>query len=306
MAATPTEIAAVPDQPPAACATCGLALAGRYCAGCGEERLAPHQLTVRHFMTDSVIPELANLDGKIWRTLRLLLFRPGALALEYAAGRRRKFVQPLRVLITAILVFVLVMPEGIGFTLHFGQVALSVVPASLPSQGSIRGTLDQIDRFGVLERLFAAKAGPVEAASGAVAGRFSESLADFATPVSFASVLLLATVLYLLFRRRRPLFVEHAVLSMHYFSFVLLTSLIDLAAVRLGRTLAVFVGVMLAVTLWQAAYLVTALRRFYWADAGGWRPWAMAGGAAVVLYLANSLFITIVQLLGGAIAIWRL
>lgn len=309
MTAPPADLAAVTQPPSAACATCGLPLEGRYCAACGEERLEPHQLTVRHFVTDSLVPEIVNLDGKVWRTLRMLLFRPGLLPLEYAAGRRRRYLQPLRVLLTAIVVFVLAMPKGRGFTLNIGPMALSVMPASLPKGGSIEGTLAHIDRFGVLERQFGAKLGPVAAAPDDVARRFSGLLSDFATPVSFASVLLFAIVLYALFRRRRPLLVEHAVLSMHYFSFVLLTSLLYVIAMKTGLfgSMAGLLVVMFGVTLWQAVYLVFALRRFYWhSDAGRSIPWGKAAGAAVLLYLVNSLFITGVQLVGGALAIWRL
>lgn len=260
-------------------------------------------------MTDSLLPEIVNLDGKIWRTLGLRLFRPGVLALEYAAGRRRKYVQPLRVLITAIVVFVLAMPKGVGFTFNIGPLALSVMPASLPKSGSVQGTLSQIDRFHVLERLFTAKAGPVASASDDGTRRFSEALRDFATPVSFASVVLLALVLYLLFRKRRPLFVEHAVLSMHFFSFVLLSSLIHVIARGLGafKSITGLLLVMFGVALWQAVYLVFALRRFYWhADARRLVPWAKSAAAAVVIYVVNSAFITIVQLMAGMIAIWRL
>ena len=312
MTATPVDLAAVPPPPStsrAVCATCGLPLEGRYCSACGEERLEPHQLTVRHFVTDSLLPEIVNLDGKIWRTLGLLLFRPGALALEYAAGRRRKYVQPLRVLLTAIIVYVLAMPKGVGFTFNFGPIALSVMPATLPKSGSIQGTLQQIDRFGMLERLFTTKMGPVATAPDAVTRRFTDMLRDFTTPVSFASVVLLAIVLYALFRRRRPLFVEHAVLSMHYFSFVLLSSLIHVIARGLGvfASMAGLLLVMVSVALWQGAYLVFALRRFYWpSDARRLIPWTRAAAAAVLVYLVNSVFITVVQLMGGAVAIWRL
>lgn len=315
MTATPANLAAVPPTaaatpaPPATCASCGAPLSGRFCSACGEQKLEPHQLTLRHFLTDSLVPEIVNLDGKIWRTLRKLLFRPGALALAYVAGRRRKYVQPLRVLFTAIIVFVLAMPGGLGFTLGAGPIALSVVPSTLPSSGSIRGTFDQIDRFGMLERMFTARVGPVETAPADVARRFREMLGDFVTPVSFMTVVMLSIVLYALFHRRRPLLVEHAVLSMHYFSFVLLTTLIDLVALKAGvfRSMVGMLSVMLGVVLWQGAYLVVALRRFYWdPDARGVRPWAQAAGAALLLYVANSLFITVVQLVGGAIAIWRL
>ena len=122
-------------------------------------------------------------------------------------------------------------------------------------------------------------------------------------------MLLFAFVLYLLFHRRRPLFVEHAVFSMHTFSFILLSSLLMVGAVEL-RVFRSFVAIglfILGVGLWHAVYLAFALRRFYW-DRDGRRvvPWAQAVGVAVLLYFANSFFLTAVQIVGGAIAIWRL
>ncbi|MGE5737383.1 MAG: DUF3667 domain-containing protein, partial [Betaproteobacteria bacterium] len=35
-------------------------------------------------------------DGRLWRSLQALLFRPGHLTREYVAGRRRRYVRPAR------------------------------------------------------------------------------------------------------------------------------------------------------------------------------------------------------------------
>src|SRR5215510_11608937 len=105
------------------CASCGRPLTGEnFCSDCGEEIFDADKLTLRYFLTHSVLQELLNVDGKIWRTLRLLLFRPAFLALEYAAGRRRPYVGPVRVLIVAIIVYVLATQSGIGFTLGVGSI----------------------------------------------------------------------------------------------------------------------------------------------------------------------------------------
>jgi hypothetical protein len=292
----------------ASCASCGQPLAGRYCTACGEEVLDPHKLTVRHFMTHSLVPELVNLDGRVWRTLRYLLFRPGYLALEYAAGRRRVYVKPLRVLLVAIVVYALSTQSGTTLTLHLGPVVLSIAPVAVPQGRSIDGTLDNIDRFGVLERMFTAKLGAVESASDDQRRRFNEMLGDFATPLSFLSVFLLSIALYLLFRGRRPLFVEHAVFSMHYFSFVLLWTLIAVVCIKLELMENMAIAfLILFVSLWQAVYLTIALRRFYWErDPRRLVPWVTAAAVGVFLYLLNSLFITVVQFAGGALAVWRL
>src|SRR6185503_15609779 len=118
---------------PAFCASCGHAVDGVYCPRCGEEVLDPSKLTLRHFLTHTVVHELLNFDGKIWRTLRLLLFRPGFLAIEYSAGRRRPYVNPLRVLIVTLVVYVLATQGGIGFTLGIGDFKLNIAPVPMSS-----------------------------------------------------------------------------------------------------------------------------------------------------------------------------
>src|SRR3546814_10751918 len=46
-----------------------------------------------------------HFEGKIWRTLPMLLFRPGALTRRYVAGERARFVSPLALFL--FLVFVM-------------------------------------------------------------------------------------------------------------------------------------------------------------------------------------------------------
>jgi Protein of unknown function (DUF3667) len=296
-----------PDER-AICASCGASLAGSYCSRCGEEVLNPHKLTVRHFVMHTLVHELLHLDGKIWRTLVLLLFRPATLALEYAAGRRRLYVNPLRVLITAIIVYALGTPTGLNARITVGSLSLSVAPVSIPAERSIEDTLLSIDHFGVLERMLTAKIGPVETAPVDVRNRFNRGLAGFATPLSFTVVAMLAFALYALFRRRRPLFVEHLVFSMHYFSFVLLWSMLAVLGFTFGLLSIpwLFATLILAILAWQFTYLTIAIRRFYLAADSPLPAWLRSASTAVLLYVVNSFFVTVVQLLGGAISIWRL
>ena len=46
------------------------------------------------------------LDGRLWKTLGALLFRPGFLTREYFAGRRKRYIRPARLfLVTSLLLF---------------------------------------------------------------------------------------------------------------------------------------------------------------------------------------------------------
>ena len=64
------------------CVSCDAPLSGPYCAQCGERVLEPEALTLRHFMVHTVADELLNVDGTLWRTLRLRFVRPGRLSLD--------------------------------------------------------------------------------------------------------------------------------------------------------------------------------------------------------------------------------
>jgi Protein of unknown function (DUF3667) len=85
------------------CVSCDASRSGPYCSQCGERALEPEALTLRHFLVHTVVHELLHVDGTLWRTRRLLFVRPGRLSLEYAAGRRRPYINPFRVRLIAIV-----------------------------------------------------------------------------------------------------------------------------------------------------------------------------------------------------------
>lgn len=88
-----------------ACRNCGAPAAGKYCPECGQET-APHPPSALEFLHEFVGHYVA-LEGALWRTLKALAV-PGRLTLEYFAGRRRRYVLPLRLYLTASVVFFLV------------------------------------------------------------------------------------------------------------------------------------------------------------------------------------------------------
>jgi hypothetical protein len=93
-------------DPAAVCRNCGEAAPGRYCPECGQET-ALHPPSALEFLHEFVGHYVA-LEGALWRSLRALAI-PGCLTLEYYAGRRRRYVLPLRLYLTASLVFFLAL-----------------------------------------------------------------------------------------------------------------------------------------------------------------------------------------------------
>lgn len=283
------------------CVSCDAPLAGPYCSRCGERSLEPEALTLRHFIVHTVVHELLHVDGAIWRTLRLLFVRPGQLSLEYAAGRRRPYVNPFRLLLIAIVAYALISSSGFDVFWKFGPVTMSIAPTVVRRSLSVESTIEQVDRYGLLRQQLAAKR--EQLASEAARERFHHRLAAFAQPVSFTNVVLLAATLHLVFRRKGRRFLEHIAFSMHAVSFVLLSSLTMFVAIRLRSWLGGYLFLTFGlVFLWQFAYLTVAIRRFYLAK-DQWGGWLLSVAAALLLYALNTAFMTAVQVAGAAIAL---
>lgn len=100
--------ALAPCTASAACTNCGAPLADprpRFCGGCGQETsLRPP--TLGEFL-QQLGGAYFSTEGALWRTLRLLLTRPGELTRQYLAGRRKHYVLPLRLFLTISVVVLL-------------------------------------------------------------------------------------------------------------------------------------------------------------------------------------------------------
>lgn len=94
--APPAE-AGEPAAEPRRCQNCREVLLGEHCYACGQ----PTKGLVRHFgsIIGDFMDSVFELDSRILRTLGPLLFRPGFLSTEYFAGRRVRYVSPVRLFV---------------------------------------------------------------------------------------------------------------------------------------------------------------------------------------------------------------
>jgi len=101
------------------CHNCHAPVLEKFCGQCGQPghvHVASAHEFIHHFIGHYVAAE-----GKLWTTLRLLLFRPGQLTLAFIQGRRGRYIDPLRLLLTISLVAFL---------------CLKVIPAIEPAAGT--------------------------------------------------------------------------------------------------------------------------------------------------------------------------
>lgn len=96
------------------CLNCGARLAGPYCSDCGQKD-DPHRPTFGHFVAET-FESLTHADSRLWRTLWTLLLRPGLLTAEYFAGRRERYLPPVRLYIVFSVTYFLLLALFPGST----------------------------------------------------------------------------------------------------------------------------------------------------------------------------------------------
>ncbi|UZK65113.1 DUF3667 domain-containing protein [Sphingomonas sp. M1-B02] len=83
----------------AMCLNCGTALIGPHCHRCGQSAHVHRSLgAIGHEIAHGV----AHFEGKFWRTLPLLVWRPGDLTRRYIRGERARFVSPMAIFLFSI------------------------------------------------------------------------------------------------------------------------------------------------------------------------------------------------------------
>lgn len=85
------------------CQNCGTALTGAYCHQCGQRADEPRRAVVG-LVQDFFVDTMA-IDGKLFRSIGLLLWRPGRLARRYLDGKRVYYSPPFRLYLFASVFF---------------------------------------------------------------------------------------------------------------------------------------------------------------------------------------------------------
>jgi hypothetical protein len=75
----------------------------RFCGICGQENLQSQE-TIAHLIIH-FFKDITHFDGKFFSSLKYLIFRPGFLTSEYAAGRRSSYLNPIRMYIFTSFVY---------------------------------------------------------------------------------------------------------------------------------------------------------------------------------------------------------
>jgi len=93
------------------CLNCGTALIGDYCHACGQPEHIHRTIgSIGHDLLHGVF----HFEGKIWRTLPMLAWRPGELTRRYIHGERARFVSPLALFLFSVFLMFAVIHAVAG------------------------------------------------------------------------------------------------------------------------------------------------------------------------------------------------
>ena len=301
-----------PARTDIACRNCGTEAPLKFCPECGQETTL-HPPTLGEFLHEFVGHYVA-LEGTLWRTLWLLVLRPGRLTREYLDGRRRRYVLPLRLYLTASFVFFLVlriaaasMHSEMDVKVDGRKVPVAVYEAGIASAAaaSPSGVASASTRPKVEQKQVGVCGGTGQRACGRVEAVFNESLKHlqehpqeamehtrdhFLHWMPYAIFVLLpafAGIMVLAYRNRRMSYGEHFVFSLHLHAFWFLAGLVLIILPDAVSGLA-----QLAVML----YGVWAMHETY-----GGRWWPTVLRALFVIALYSIVLMAAIILLGVAV-----
>lgn len=245
------------DEETSNCHNCGAAVSYHYCALCGQETRL-HVPSAGEFIHEFVGHYIA-LEGKLWTTVHKLMLRPGFLTAEYIAGRRARYVQPLRVYLTFSILFFFVLklagtPVGKVDEAAALEPPLASFTQADPARPDMGSGILRAAPLSLQNKLKAFNARPAEEQSRL----FSAAFFAYVPYAMFILMPLFAAYLKLLYAGSGRRYGEHLLFALHangfafaMFSLVFLSSYLSVGLVNF------------ALTVWLVAYLPLAMQRVY-------------------------------------------
>jgi len=287
----------------ACCPSCQAPAVDKFCSRCGES-IAVHAPSAGEFLHEFVGHYVA-LEGKLWQTLRLLMFRPGQLTVDHNRGRRVPYINPLRLYLTlSLVVFALIKSVGIDLphvTLEDEAAGLAYLhkiddPTRLNKTPYAKLYIQvEIEEERAAMRKLVALTGRFNADWAENGARFMDQpdsakaqvlnngFFTYLPYMLIGALPLFALYLKLMFRRSGRRYGEHLVFALNVtaFAFLLMSAMILIPGNLVWLFGAGYYGAFAQISIWDwmqllpliwmVAYLPAALRRVY----GGktWKVW---------------------------------
>jgi hypothetical protein len=261
------------------CLNCGSPLSGPFCGGCGQRDVPPYP-SVRELAVDAV-SEFSGWDGRLAQTLRTLVRHPGLLTREFLEGRRARYISPLRVYLTASLVYFVLAASAPDVRLESGKtlfLGLRVgatakndpnpmsraerVGASASRALETGDALTPAERATALEDIARAPALMQPFLRRAVEdpGGFKRRIIETMPRMLFVLLPIFAGILALFYRGRK--YPEHLYFAIHLHAFIFLALAVS-ELLKFTQSAILVAGTSLIASIWIPIYATLAFRRVY-------------------------------------------
>lgn len=257
------------------CLNCGASLHGAFCAHCGQKDI-PRRQNIRDLFVN-FIGSFTSFDSKFFRTIRLLLFKPGMLTLEYNAGKREKYFHPARMYVFLSFIFFLTLsliPEDEKIQINTSSAQDSVTNrlSQNTSNAVVIDSLKQSAKSEIdssknetdpVEDFFERKLNEIKTKTGAteemIYRNFFSKILDNLPKMIFLLLPVFAVILKFLYIRRDFYYAEHLVFTVFFYDFMFLTGTISMAISQIKW----LDWIPVVFTLWILFYLYKMMRKVY-------------------------------------------
>ncbi len=118
------------------CLNCGQTVEKHYCSNCGQANLELKE-NFWQFISHS-IAHYFHFDNKFFQTLSPLLTKPGQVTLDYLAGKRARYINPVSMYIFVSIVYFIIVPTKLEHKTE------AIEFHSSASKGSKKSTADEL------------------------------------------------------------------------------------------------------------------------------------------------------------------
>jgi hypothetical protein len=269
----------VSEARPTVCLNCGAPLKGRFCTECGQRDVPPYP-SVRELAVDAV-SEFSGWDGRLALTLRTLVRRPGLLTREFLEGRRARYISPLRVYLTASLVYFVLAASAPDVRLESGKTLFLGLRVGATAKDD-PDSLSRPERVGASASRALETGDALTAAERAAAledigqapalmqpflrrvvedpGGFKRRILETMPRMLFVLLPIFAGVLALFYRGRK--YPEHLYFAIHLHAFIFL-ALAASELLKFTQSAVLVAGTSLIASIWIPIYATLAFRRVY-------------------------------------------
>jgi Protein of unknown function (DUF3667) len=276
------------------CLNCEAPTNDRFCARCGQRTGNVH-LKFSQLFTQ-ISEAFFNLDGTLFRTLRMLFTQPGQLTREYWAGRQVRYLKPFSLYVVSSFLFFLsisysvdepfleVGPKSLLLKSAVIELYSKAPSASLESDaGVLDSPSDPRERKLTVQGRFGGPESDTDSDSGGLFksryealkvrynGDPNRGLSELfvrVVPNAFIGLIPVLALLLKLFYRRHPyMFSEHLIFAAHLQSVALLLGIPGVLFVSSGLTLVIFAvltvySLMSLKRVYQQNFVKTLLKAF--------------------------------------------